>query len=83
VIIGHDAQSLEMTRSHEHVHVCQFERYGILMVVAYPAASLLAWLRGGSLYRDNYFEREAYNNDGERGANRGLTPPARQQNANG
>ncbi|WP_296817679.1 hypothetical protein [Thiobacillus sp.] len=30
-----------------------------MLLVLYPLAGLLAWLRGGNPYRDNLFEREA------------------------
>jgi hypothetical protein len=30
-----------------------------LLLVLYPLAGMLAWLRGGNPYRDNPFEREA------------------------
>lgn len=59
VVIGLDAQCLEACRSHEHVHVRQYERWGALFFPLYLAAGLLAWLRGGQFYRDNAFEREA------------------------
>lgn len=59
VVIGASAASLESTRAHERVHVRQFERWGALMLVLYPLAGCVAWVRGGDPYRDNRFEREA------------------------
>lgn len=59
VVAGVSAAALAATRGHERVHVRQFERWGILMLVLYPLASLLAWMQGGHPYRDNRFEREA------------------------
>ena len=59
VVVGVSLAALDMTRAHERAHVRQFERWGVLMVVLYPLASLLAGLRGGHPYRDNVFEREA------------------------
>lgn len=59
VVIGASVASLESTRAHERVHVRQFERWGALMLVLYPLAGLVAWVRGGDPYRDNRFEREA------------------------
>lgn len=56
VVLGVSAEALAATRSHEREHVRQFERWGVLMVFLYPAASLLAWVRGGHPYRDNGFE---------------------------
>ena len=60
VVIGRDLLLLELTRPHERVHVRQCERWGIFFLPAYGIASIIAFLRGGSMYRDNAFEREAY-----------------------
>lgn len=60
VIVGQSHEVLAVLRAHERVHVAQYERWGPLFALAYPAASLVAWLRGGCPYRDNRFEREAY-----------------------
>jgi len=60
VILGQDRHCLEWARDHEHVHVRQFERWGVLMVPAYFGSSLWAWLRGRHFYWDNAFEKEAY-----------------------
>jgi hypothetical protein len=60
VVLGRDRTCLHVTRRHERVHVRQAERWGPLFLPAYLVASLVAWLRGGSPYRDNVFEREAY-----------------------
>jgi len=51
--------ALTATRAHERAHVRQFERWGVLLLLLYPLAGLLAWVRGGHPYRDNLFEREA------------------------
>ena len=59
VVVGVSAAALAATRAHERAHVRQFERWGLLLLVLYPAAGLLAWARGGHPYRDNHFEREA------------------------
>lgn len=59
VVVGLSLAALVETRIHERAHVRQFERWGILLLVLYPLAGLLAWLRGGHPYRDNLFEREA------------------------
>ena len=59
VIIGRDARCLEACRAHEHVHVAQYERWGVLFFPLYAASSAWAWLRGGNAYLDNRFEREA------------------------
>lgn len=60
VIIGIDHRALRRVRAHEHVHVRQYERWGVLLLVLYPASSLLQILRGRDPYRDNCFEREAF-----------------------
>jgi len=60
VVIGRSAAALDASRDHERVHVRQCERWGPLFVPAYLAASVVAWLGGGDLYRDNAFEREAW-----------------------
>jgi hypothetical protein len=59
VVLGVSPDALHATRAHERVHVRQFERWGVLMLMLYPAAGLIAWVRGGHPYRDNRFEREA------------------------
>ncbi|MCA9254159.1 MAG: hypothetical protein KDA33_00920 [Phycisphaerales bacterium] len=63
VILGQDTTALAMSRSHEHVHVRQYERWGPFFLPAYVAGSALAALRGEHFYRDNPFEREAYDAD--------------------
>lgn len=64
VILGQDQDCLDFSRDHEHVHVRQYERWGPFFLPAYLAASAWVWLRGGSAYFDNPFEREAYGNRG-------------------
>lgn len=59
VVLGVSREALRATRAHERAHVRQFERWGGLLLVLYPLAGLIAWLRGGHPYRDNVFEREA------------------------
>jgi hypothetical protein len=51
---------LDFCRSHELVHVRQYERWGVLFIPAYLLCSLVLWLTGRDPYRDNPFEREAY-----------------------
>lgn len=60
VILGIDGCMLEQVRSHERVHVRQYERWGPLFFIAYPASSLWALLCGKRPYWDNAFERAAY-----------------------
>lgn len=59
VVLAQAQDDLDRTRVHERVHVRQFERYGPLFPLLYVGASLAARCRGGDLYRDNWFEREA------------------------
>lgn len=60
VVIGRDPLLLDLTRSHERVHVRQAERWGPFFFPAYVLASLIMLLRGRRPYLDNPFEREAY-----------------------
>lgn len=60
VVLGCNVLLLELTRTHERVHVRQCERWGIFFLPAYGIASLIALARGGNMYLDNAFEREAY-----------------------
>ncbi len=59
-ILGKTAAALDISRSHELVHVRQYERWGPFLIPAYLLASLYLWLAGRDAYRDNPFEREAY-----------------------
>jgi hypothetical protein len=60
VILGQTPQCLEYSRDHEHVHVRQFERWGLFMAPAYIGSSVWAWMRGKHFYWDNAFEKQAY-----------------------
>lgn len=60
VVIGVSADSLEVLRPHEHVHVRQAEQWGVLFIPAYLLAGLWQGLRGKHVYYDNPFEREAF-----------------------
>jgi hypothetical protein len=60
VVLGSSPQMLAALRSHEQVHVRQYERWGVLFVPAYLASSAWQLLRGRHVYRDNWFEREAF-----------------------
>ncbi len=59
VVLGHTHDVLDKHRAHEHVHVRQFERWGVLFFPAYLACSLFRWLQGRRPYWDNPFERQA------------------------
>lgn len=60
VILARTPELLDHCRDHEHVHVRQVERWGPIFLPAYLAASVWVAFRGGRAYRDNPFEREAY-----------------------
>ncbi|HUQ27719.1 MAG TPA: hypothetical protein VM051_03960 [Usitatibacter sp.] len=63
VVLGTDHTTLACLRRHEHVHVRQYERWGVLFLPLYAASSAIQWLRGRDPYRDNWFEREAFRLD--------------------
>ncbi len=60
VILGCDSATTDALRAHERVHVRQYERWGLLFVPAYLAASAWAWTRGRDPYLDNPFEKAAH-----------------------
>jgi hypothetical protein len=59
VILGRNHGTLTRWRNHEHVHVRQYERWGILFPLLYVLASFKALLTGKRFYWDNVFEVEA------------------------
>jgi hypothetical protein len=59
VVLAASPEERARLRRHERVHVAQYERWGPLFLLAYPAESLWQWLRGRRPYLDNRFEREA------------------------
>jgi hypothetical protein len=59
VILAVSTEELGRIGPHERVHVAQYERWGPVFLLAYPAASLWQWLRGRNPYRDNVFEVQA------------------------
>jgi hypothetical protein len=59
-ILGQSDASLDIAHKHELVHVRQFERWGPFMGPAYLLSSLVLWIAGRQPYRDNPFEREAF-----------------------
>jgi hypothetical protein len=63
-ILGQTDAALDISRAHELVHVRQYERWGPFMGPAYLACSLVVWLMGRRAYRDNPFERQAYEETG-------------------
>ncbi len=63
-ILARNLALLEASREHERVHVRQYERWGLLFIPAYLACSFVQHLRGKQAYRDNPFERQAYEEGG-------------------
>jgi len=63
VVLACSVTALEETRRNERVHVAQYERWGPLFLIAYPIASLWAWVRGKHPYLGNVFEIEARANE--------------------
>lgn len=59
VIIACNACAMAGCRAHEHVHVRQYERWGVFFFPLYLGSSIWQLLRGGHPYLDNHFEREA------------------------
>lgn len=70
VIIGVSRASLRRLRSHEQVHVRQYELWGVLFFIAYPLSSLFQILRGRSPYWHNWFELQARENGSQTVRNR-------------
>lgn len=60
VIVGIDHGVLAHARSHEQVHVRQYEKWGLFLFPLYLGSSLLQLARGRDPYRDNCFEVEAF-----------------------
>ena len=63
-VLGQTAATLDIARQHEMVHVRQYERWGPFMGPAYLGCSLVLWLTGRNPYRDNPFERQAFEEGG-------------------
>jgi hypothetical protein len=60
VVLGRDRDALHDTRTHERVHVEQYERWGPFFLPLYLLASAWAILCGGHVYFDNRLEQEAW-----------------------
>lgn len=71
VVLGLDHRILAAVRTHEQVHVRQYERWGPLFVPAYLLSSLVQLVLGRRPYLDNRFEREAYAKTREPGSTGG------------
>jgi len=63
-VLGQTGAALDIARDHERVHVRQFERWGPFAGPAYLLTSFVLWLAGRRPYRDNPFERQAYDGGG-------------------
>lgn len=59
VVLATDDQVLARCRVHEHVHVRQYERWGVLFFLLYVGSSFWEAFRGNRPYFDNLFERQA------------------------
>lgn len=68
VILGTDEAALSAAREHEQVHVRQYERWGPFFLPAYVISSAWQGVLGRRIYRDNYFERQAFACNAKRAA---------------
>ena len=60
VVLGVDDEALDATRTHERVHVRQYERWGPFFIPAYLGTGLWLLMRGRHPYLENPFERDAH-----------------------
>ena len=60
VVIGLDHSLLAHLRAHEHAHVRQYERWGLLLIPLYLGSSAVQVLRGRNPYLHNHFEIKAF-----------------------
>lgn len=56
IVIACSALDQAALRTHERVHVAQYEIWGALFLAAYPLESLFQFLKGRNPYLDNRFE---------------------------
>ena len=66
VVLGQTDAALDISRTHERIHVRQYERWGPFFIPAYLWFSFRLWVAGRDPYRENPFEIEAFANDGIR-----------------
>jgi hypothetical protein len=59
VVLARNARALEVTRTHERIHVRQCESWGPFFLPAYFLAGACALAMGRHPYFDNRFEQEA------------------------
>ena len=64
VVLARTRDDLERTRTHERVHVRQFERWGPLFPLLALGAGAVMFLRGRRAYWDNPYEQEAREAEG-------------------
>lgn len=62
VVIARDADCHTRTRAHERIHVKQCEGWGPFFIPAYLLTALVLKIRGKDAYRDNPFEKQAFEN---------------------
>ncbi|MDO9199072.1 signal peptide prediction [Rhodoferax sp.] len=70
VILGISQTELCALRAHEHVHVRQYEQWGLFFLPAYALSSVWQVAQGRSAHRNNFFEKQAYAGE----ANQALRP---------
>jgi len=63
VVLGLNHTIIETHRLHEHAHVRQYERWGLLFFPLYLGSSLTQLWSGQDPHRQNCFEREAYKHE--------------------
>ena len=75
-VLGQSEAALDLCRTHEQVHVRQYELWGPVFGPAYVLCSLGLWLCGRDGYRDNPFERQARRREigGSGGMTEGIHP---------
>lgn len=56
VVLARDLNCLEQSRSHEMMHVRQFERWGLLLLPVYWCVACWLWCRGYHPYLDHPLE---------------------------
>jgi hypothetical protein len=59
VVLGRNQEALAFTRTHERVHVQQYEVWGPAFIPAYLLAAMWGFVTGAGIYRGNFFERQA------------------------
>ena len=65
-VLARDEASLDRCYEHELVHVRQYQWWGVFFIPAYLIASIGLALLGRDPYRDNPFERQAFDEDRRR-----------------